>query len=342
MKTFFISAIMTFAGMFSMMAAESHVLEFSIIDGATNLSASSKHAIENNLVKLMTMMSDAQERGSKSLNFSGIPISQTAKTTILQLWKYQPLRVWTDDEGVAPLIRENLLNIYAVRSYQVRNIPVRLFPKEAPVEGKYSEVAINFSANGTIEDFNITIERQQYERLLKDANTVQDLENRKMLAYWMDQLKMAYESKDINYLNKLFDKDAVIITGVRATKHTGFDVPFKTEEKFNYFVKTREQYMKSLKNVFRQNKEIRINFKDQEYASNDVVLVTDINGEKMPRYYMVWCTQEWNGTRYSDVGRLFVLWDFKNPEQPCIMVRAWTHPEDPKQFNFDDFTLNQE
>lgn len=342
MKTFLISVVMAFAGTFSVLAAESHVVEFKIVGGGTNLPASSKIAMENNVVNLLTMMSDAQARGSKTLNFSGIAISQEARSTILQLWKYQPLRVWTDDEEVTPLITENLLKINALQSYQVRNIPVRLFPVETPGKDKYSQVSVTFSAKGTIEDFNITIERQQYDKLIKDAQTVQDLENRKMLAYWMDQLKMAYESQDLNYLHRLFDKDAVIITGVRSSKNTGVETKFKAQETFDYYVKNREQYMASLEKVFDNNKEIHVNFLNQEYGCNETALVTDRNGEKMPRYYMVWCTQEWNGSSYSDVGRLFVLWDFKNPDQPLIMARAWTAPTDPKQFSCEDFELNQD
>ncbi len=63
------------------------------------------------------------------------------------------------------------------------------------------------------------------------------------------------------------------------------------------------------------------------------------NGEVTPRYYMVLCTQASRGTKYTDVGRLFILWDFKNPDKPVILVRAWTDPDDPKQFSDEDFKL---
>ncbi len=333
----FLWSIMTIISAF---AAESHVLEFQIIGGGNNLSTLSKRNMENNVIKLLTMMSDAQAQGSKTLNFKGIDISEKAKSTILQMWKYQPLRIWAD-EGVPPLITENLLNLNAVNSYQVRNIPVRLFPLETPGKDKYSEVAINFSSNGMIQDFNITIERNQYDNIIKEAQTVQDLENRKMLAYWMDQLKMAYESKDLNYLNMLFDDDAMIITGVRTVKRTGAEVKFQNIETFDYYVNNKSQYLNKLRNVFRNNKVINVNFKDQEYGCNENTTITDKFGEEMPRYYVVWCTQDWHGSAYSDTGRLFVLWDFKNPDQPTILVRAWTSPSDPKQFDIDDFILSE-
>lgn len=344
-KKIIIFSVFIFKIVIGTFAAESHVLEFKITGGGTNLSSTSKRAMESNTVKLLTMMSDAQANGSKSLNFQGINIGEEAKNTIIQMWKYQPLRVWADDD-VPPLISENLLNIYAVKSYQVRNIPVRLFPKETPGKDKYSEVAINYSASGAIVDFNITIGRNQYDRLVREAKTVQDLENRKMLAYWMDQLKMAYESKDLRYLNSLFDNDAMIITGVRTFKRTGSEVKFRNTATFDYYVKNKKQYMSSLEKVFAKNKTISVDFTEQEYGCDETATVTDRNGDEMPRYYMVWCTQDWrnmngNVTTYHDTGRLFVLWDFKNPEKPTILVRAWTHPDDPKQFSRDDFILNE-
>lgn len=320
-------------------AAESHVMEFNIIGGGSHLSASAKRTMEQNLVNLLTMMSDAQARGSKSLDFSGISITPSAKSAILVLWKHQPLKIWTDEEGDVPFIEENLLNMASMGSYQIRNIPVRLFPTETPGKDKYSEVSLTFSTNGTISDFNITMERQQFDMLTKNAVNVQDYENRVMLAHWMDQLKTAYERKDLDYLMSLFDEGAVIITGVSTSVKSDVRPVFNNQETFDYYVKNKQQYRNSMRQVFRNNKVINVNFTDQKYGCNDMITTIAPNGEEMPRYYMVWCTQEWNATRYSDVGKLFVLWDFKDPEKPLIMVRAWTKPSDQKQFSDADFQL---
>lgn len=341
MKTIIIGFIVLLAGAFAVNAAESNVLEFEIVGGTNGISPSVKRAMEENTVKLLTMLSDKQRSGAKAPDFSGISISPDAQNTIRQMWKYQPLRVWADIDNTLPLIQENLLRIQGVNSYQVRNIPVRIFPKDTPGKDKRSEVAINFSPDGTIVDFNITMEKSQYNKLIEDAINVQDVENRKMLAYWMDQLKMAYDSKDLKTLMQMFDKDAIIVTGVRATSKLEMNQEnlFLSKPKFNYYLKNYEQYMQSLKDVFQKNKNITVVFKDQEYGYNEVIRMFGENGEVTPRYYMVWCTQDWRGTKYSDVGRLFILWDFKNPDKPVILVRAWTDPDDPKQFSDEDFKL---
>lgn len=339
MKTLIYSFIMAVICSVSLSAAASRVLELKITGGGTNLPASVKRAMENNAVNLLTMLSETQERGAKTPDFRGIPISNDAKNTILKMWKFQPLKIWLDEGVNQASVHENLLNLSTVKGYQIRNIPVRLFPRDSPGKDKYSEVSIVFSPNGTIVDFNISIEKHQYDKLLKNSYTVQDKENRMMLAYWMDQLKMAYESKNTPYLESLFDDDAIIITGVRTSKRVPSDVKFKNLETFDYYVKNKKQYLSKLKKVFKYNNEIVVNFLDQKYQSNDTYITTDSKGDTIPRYYMVWCTQEWLATNYPDVGKLFILWDFKNPEKPTILVRAWTHPDDPKQFNDDDFIL---
>lgn len=295
--------------------------------------------MERNLVKLMTRLSESQSKGAKTLDFSDIKITPAAQGVINQLWRHQALRVWTDDETVVPYVEAVLLRINGANSYQIRNVPVHLFDRESSGSRKYSEAAVSFSADGAIVDFNITIDKQQYDRLIQGSRSVTDLENRKMMIYWMDQLKMAYESKDLDYLNSLFDKDAVIITGVRSKQRTGVETKFKTTENFNYHVKSRDQYIQSLKKIFKINKHIRLQFLDQEYACNSSEIITDANGDEMPRYYCVWCVQDWSATKYHDVGNLFVLWDFKNPEKPVILARVWSKLEDNKRFTFEDFVL---
>lgn len=339
MKNIIIAVTLMISGVFSASAAQSHVLEFEIKDGGHNLSTNVKRTMERNLVKLMTRLSDAQSAGRKNLDFSDIKITPTAQGVIRQLWRHQAVRVWTDDETVAPFIEEELLNITNAKTYQIRNIPVRLYDRDAPGVGKYSEVAITFSPDGAIVDFNIAIKKQQYNKMLEGARTVADVENRKMIAAWMDELQMAYVSKNLEYLKSLFDPDAIIITGVRTSKRTGVETKFKTQENFNYHVKTREQYLQSLKKIFKINKQIRLQFLDQEYGYNASEIIKDKYGVEMPRYYCVWCTQEWNATNYKDVGNLFVLWDFKDPEHPVILARVWTRLDDNKRFSFEDFEL---
>lgn len=320
-------------------AAESHVLKFTIDDGGSRLSATATQAIERNLVNLLTMMSDAQAKGSKTLNFSGIAITPEAIEGINLLWKHQPMRVRPQKQGEFPYIHENLLIMQGIGSYQIRNIPVSLHPNETPGKSKNSEISVNFSSTGTITDLNISMERQQYKSLMDSVESVQDYDNRLMLAHWMDQLKTAYETKNLDYLMSLIDKNATIITGVRSSKPSSKEIEFRSKETFDYYVYNKTQYGTKMRRVFQNNKEIDVNFLDQEYAYNAMVSVVGPDGEERPRYYMVWCTQEWMATNYSDVGRLFVLWDFKNPEEPLIMIRAWTHPDDPKQFSDEDFIL---
>lgn len=289
--------------------------------------------MERQVTNLLTMLNEAQEQNKKSLNFKSINISDDARQTILQLWNYQHMRVWQWEEDEEPYISVTCLR-FNNTEYQVRNIPLQLFPIKGTLDNDYTEICINFDRQGKIVDFNITMETQQYQEIVKGAVDVQDEYNRKLLAHWMEQLATAYNRRDINFFENVFSEDALIITGVRKIERKATEVRIADQERYEYNIKTKREYLDKLKNqIFNVNinPSINIVFTDQKYRRHG----------GSPRYYIVDATQHWNTTSYSDVGHIFLIWDFKDPERPQILVRVWQHPDDTKQFSARDFNLPQ-
>jgi len=293
-----------------------------------------KVKMENQLEKLLVMMNESQRDNKKSLNFRGIDITQEARQTILQLWKYQRMHVWVDVEDEDVYICEDGIR-FGTDGYQIRNIPMHIYPVDGTTpKDEYTEVCVNFNGQGKIVDFNVTLAQQQYKEIVKNAIDVQDEYNRKMLIHWMEQLATAYNQRDMQFFRNVFSEDALIITGVRKFNRQKTDVRIKDQERFEYNIKTKEEYLAKLNEIFdvKKNPSINIVFgNDAEYRRH--------GGN--PRYYMVDVTQYWNTTGYSDVGHLFVLWDFKDPDRPQILVRAWQHPDDEKRWSARDFNLPQ-
>ena len=58
-----------------------------------------------------------------------------------------------------------------------------------------------------------------------------------------------------------------------------------------------------------------------------------------PSIYGVTLRQEWYASAYSDVGTVFLLWDFTNEDRPKIYVRTWQPNEDTHRFRTTDFAL---
>lgn len=290
-----------------------------------------KANIESQTTRLLEMLNEAQEADKNTLNFKGLLINDEARQTILLIWKYQHMHVWLDEGEEEAYIEENVLTMRG-NQFQVRNIPMRMQTVKGPEKKEYNEVSINFDRNGNIVDFNITMSKQQYGEILKNAVDVEDEYNRKMLAHWMDQLQTAYNMRDLSFFEDIFSEDALIITGTRKMKRERTDVRLKDQVSFEYNISTKQEYLSKLKNkIFNTkiNPQINIQFTDKKYRRH--------GGN--PRYYMVDCTQHWNTTTYSDVGHLFVIWDFKDPERPQILVRVWQHPDDTKRYTAKDFVL---
>lgn len=300
---------------------------FELIRGIENGTVKSK--IESETTKLLTMLNERQSDNKDDLSFKGISITEEAKQTILLLWKFQHMRVWQDVEGEEPYIAETCLR-FGRKGYQVRNIPMRLYPVENNGEDDdYTEICINYDLSGNIVDFNITMAKQQYQDILKSAINVEDEYNRMVIAHLMEQLRTAYNQKNLQFFKDIFSEDAIIITGVRKFRLEKTEARIKDQAKYEYNVSTKAQYVESLSRVFKKNNVINVVF------GNDAKYKRDGSA----RYYMVDVTQYWNSSTYSDEGRLFLLWDFNDPDNPQILVRAWQHTDDDKHFSFKDFKL---
>jgi len=79
---------------------------------------------------------------------------------------------------------------------------------------------------------------------------------------------------------------------------------------------------------------IKVNF-------DDVVIVEH---PTIKSIYGVTVHQRWNTARYSDEGYVFMVWDFRSPDEPQIHVRTWqpdyVDKEHGQKLNANDvFTL---
>ena len=103
-----------------------------------------------------------------------------------------------------------------------------------------------------------------------------------------------------------------------------------------YVKSNKKQYLTRLASVFRANKHIRVIFDEIKVMKHPA----------KANYYGVTLKQGYSSDNYSDVGYLFLLWDFNNPEMPQIHVRTWQPdkigdeplPEE-EIFTCDDFDI---
>jgi hypothetical protein len=235
-------------------------------------------------------------------------LSKNGQNSILSMWEMTPFRC---------IETEIIERGYKTASgWQVRNIP--LFLKDMPEDEAYRSIAINFDKSGAIEDIYFALDIHDYNAVMEsEGNEVSDLRRRQSILNFVENFRTAYNRKDIDLLAKVYSDDALIITGkvIKQTKSVenvlgnyGF-----SQDKIEYQVQTKKEYINKLRNIFKNNARINVLFENIEVVRHP----------KFDDIYGVRLKQGWNTSNYSDVGFLFLMIDFKDGENMTIHVRTW-------------------
>jgi hypothetical protein len=198
--------------------------------------------------------------------------------------------------------------------YQVRNVPV-FFAEGKTDEDKYQDVVLEFTAEGKISDMRVAIGTHQYARIMDNTNTIDDFVERRYLINYIEELRTAFNCKDMAFIRKVFsDDDALIITGKVDAQQKRDDMPTAiNSQKIRYSEQSKQQYLTNLQRVFNNNSYINTQFTD--------IVVTRHEGN--PNIYGATLKMNWKTSEYHDGGWLFQLFDFEDKDNPQIFVRTW-------------------
>lgn len=146
----------------------------------------------------------------------------------------------------------------------------------------------------------------------------------------MEDYQTAFALKRLDYIEKIFSDDAIIITGKVAAENTSrrfYDLKaLRLSDKnrnVSYKKFNKEQYINQLKNDFfdkRSNtykKYIQLTFEDA------VISKVASNGYTDNEVMWIEIKQQYNSDKYSDKGYLALQIDLK-PKGSLIHVRTWT------------------
>lgn len=283
-----------------------------------------KSKVEHNTAALLTALNMASAL-NQGLNYKGINITQEAKANLNNLWSGKRIEYASfDDDYNTPLSEKVTINQFG--EYELRNIPVLFIDKNNPSDSHYEEIGITFDKTGTIQNVYVTIQREQFNKLLKQMSEVKQESDRMEVLRWMESLATAYHEKDMDWFKKFLSDDVLVVTGSRKYTSSG--------ETFIYKEYDKDGYLKKLKRCFEVNPRIDVKFSDMTVMGHAL--------DEKGRYYAVECIQSWDATHYSDVGRLFVVWDFGHASGPQILFRGWTELDDPTKFNIYQMPLHLE
>jgi len=264
-----------------------------------------RNIMQTNAKALFKEINSAYDGNKLELTLSKNDVTEAAMKRIQSLWAAS--HFYCTETGITTRV------LKSSNGFQVRNIPV-FFTQGKTDEDKYQDMVIEFTSGGKISDIYIALAPHQYAKIMRSSNEVSDIRYREKIVDLVENFRTAYNCKDLPFLNDIYSDEALIITGKVLTVKPRGDVPAAiNQQKIEYSVQNKKQYLTKLKTVFDSNSYINIRFVD--------IVVKRHEGN--PNIYGVTLKQEWNTTRYSDEGWLFLMIDYENEENPQIWVRTW-------------------
>ncbi len=265
---------------------------------------------ERSLSALLTEINYAQKNNTHISNRS-LNMSDFAKRSVERIWTVTPFYC-PEEEIVLKCI------VYAKGNMEVRNVPLIIKPQgELFGNDDFQNAVVEFDARGQITDFRFTMSAHPItfasELDNRFGNEVVETEQLHIIRRYMENFRTAYNQKDITTIENLFSDDALIITG-HVTQRVSQGDRRMMKPHVVYNKQTKQQYIANLKKAFARNKWIQVTFdKNMEIRRS----------KKDPTMYGLKVNQSWKSSNYSDEGCLFLIWQFRDGEDPIIHVRTW-------------------
>lgn len=201
--------------------------------------------------------------------------------------------------------------------YDVRGVTVKVDLGGTEASDNQTLV-FTFAKSGIITSVRAVLPNYDYEAVISNGKTPEDSLVRGKILDFLERFRMAYNSKDIEFLEKVYSDDALILVGTVLREKQNSDDVMKTTtlstEKVKLIQQTKQEYLDALKDkAFKNNSFINVRFDSVQILQH----------ERIPYIYGISCWQQWNASNYSDRGYLFLMMDFRNNEEPIIHVRTW-------------------
>ncbi len=223
--------------------------------------------------------------------------------------------------GNAKILEDNS-NIYANKingKIYLRGLPVQFdFPNSGRKFNEQLVFVIN--ENNKLEKINFALSNDAKKDIL--GKLVASDTEKFLITNFIEEYKTAYCTKNIDFLEKVFDNNALIIVGqMLKESEKNIDGMYKKLGKnWRPIRYSKKQYLRNLKNVFAGNEYINLHFEDNK--------VTRVNSDST-KIFGIQIHQYYFSQRYSDEGYLFLMFDLTDPKNPKIYVRTWQPEENP-------------
>lgn len=293
----------------------------------SEVKAPDRSVVENNITALLNAVNTAYSNSSE-IDVKGIDMTPDCRKSMEMGWQHKPYYC-VKSRNVRPCL-------YASGNMNVRDIPVYSPNDEVPDRN----LSISFNAQGQIECVRFAAELASYEKIMrkggKEITEATDVARRTSILSFVENYRQYYVDMDVQKIENIFAEDAIIITGSVVEKAVRQPDSRKIVKKKRviYNRKTKEEYIAALQKLFSDKEEVSVIFDDIRVVQDPEH--KDIYGVTLLQH---WQTKNKKNVEYKDLGYLFLLWDFQDPEKPMIHVRTW-QPKEIIKAEEEIFSLN--
>jgi hypothetical protein len=218
---------------------------------------------------------------------------------------------------------------------QIRGIPMRFsFPQSR--EEFVERVNFKFDNDNRIKGVTFSLSDQSIRSIMAEDESMWKPKEKYKLIEFMEYYKTAYCLQDIDFIDRVFAENALIIVG-RVLKDDEFGMEninqSISKEKVEYIRMQKSEYIEHLKRVFAANEFVNIQFEENniKHYSND----------PDSALYAIQIKQNYHSENYGDKGYLFLMMDLEDVLQPRIYIRSWQKEKfsDGSIFGVNDFKI---
>ncbi|MDY0198679.1 MAG: hypothetical protein RBR68_12785 [Tenuifilaceae bacterium] len=196
-------------------------------------------------------------------------------------------------------------------------------------------VVFTFNSDNKISNISFALSQIAINDILKKPTGFGTLEEKFFLIQFMENYKTAYTLKRIDYLEAIFDENALIIVGnvVKRSPESSDKVRLMygnlSEEEVKYMVFSKKEYIERLSGIFKRNEFVNLHFEDNQVRKT----------QRDDKIYGIQIAQHYYSSNYADKGYLFLMIDLNDTLQPKIYVRSWQPQKNPDGsiYGLEDF-----
>lgn len=246
------------------------------------------------------------------------------KKYIEKILKYGRSRLVTEDM--------NLIYDQIGDKIVVRGMPLQ-FSFDRSGRTFTEQMALTFNSEGKLEKANFSVSDRAVRDILGSIKIEEN--DKQQIVNFIEDYKTAYCLRDIEFVQKVFSDNALIIVGstLREDPQSNLDMMYKKlGKRWKATQYSKQEYVANLQKLFASNEFINLKFEDN--------LVTKTNNPDS-KVFGIQIHQYYYSEHYADEGYLFLMFDLEDSSNPKIQVRTWQPEKNPDGsiFGLNDFFM---